>query len=125
MGSGDDCNLSTPQALSNMQFILHSFFRYIHLNKAQAQSTNDAQPHNRPTSLRNLVVLEKPSHIPHKMSHAIETMECERPCQRKLQEHLRQQWQAPERGRQRSRGEVPAENRSDEVGEAEDVEAAG
>lgn len=59
------------------------------------------------------------------MSNAIEAMERERQCKRELRRNLRSYWPRAKRCRHGSRLEVPAEQRSDEVADAKDVECAG
>ena len=59
------------------------------------------------------------------MPYAVETMKRERERHERLDRELGQQRQTAERGRHARALKVPAEQRGDEVGGAEDVEAAG
>lgn len=94
-----------------------------HSNHRQNRRPRHRQPNNRPPGPLHLLITQLPPHIPHQMPDAIQPMIRKREGRCELGRDLQGHGPRGERRRHAGRLQVPAEQRRDQVGGAEDVEA--
>jgi len=93
--------------------------------KRQPQSTSNTQPHNRPPRHDDLLITERCARIPHQMPDPIQTVVRERERKERFRHQLECVRPSSECSGEGGGFEMPAEQRCDEVGGAEEIEGTG